>query len=116
MIRRRSTRGNQPGLLRTMGRTAVIAGTATAVSQGVRNRGEEQVRSQAQQAMPPVTSSPAPAQPSVQQQLEAAQAREISQHSGTDLVGQLQQLADLKNAGVLTDAEFEQAKARILAG
>ena len=116
MIRRRSTQGNRPGLLRTMGRTAVIAGTATAVSQGVHNRADEKTHAQAQHPVSPPPSGPTNEQTTVQQQLEAAQSREISRQSGTDLIGQLQQLADLKNAGVLTDAEFEQAKARILEG
>jgi hypothetical protein len=38
------------------------------------------------------------------------------QPAGGDLIGQLQQLAQLKEAGVLSDAEFEAAKAQILGG
>jgi Short C-terminal domain len=87
-----------PGLLRGMARTAVIAGTATAVSNRVSrrqaNRWAQQDQLQYAQE-PPV------------QQVETAQA-------APDPVEQLKDLADLKAQGVLTDAEFEAQKARIL--
>ena len=92
-----------PGLLRGMARTAVIAGTATSVSNRVsRRQGQrwaEQEASEQQQAPPP----PAPAAP-------AAPA------AGGDRVQQLKDLAALKEQGVLTDAEFAAEKARILGG
>jgi hypothetical protein len=53
---------------------------------------------QAQQAQAAVVAAPAAAPPA----------------GGADLLAQLQQLGDLKTAGLLTDAEFEAAKARIL--
>ena len=95
-------------LLRGMARTAVIAGTATAVSNRVSRRqanrwaqqDEQQYAQQQQYAPPPQQYAPAP-QP-------AAPAR--------DQVAQLKDLADLKAQGILTDAEFEAQKARILAG
>lgn len=96
-------RMGRPGLLGTMARTAVIAGTATAVSGSVRegqlNRqmAQQQAAEQAQAAAAPAAPAAAPAADS------------------TDLVGQLQKLADLKSAGVLSDAEFAEAKARLLA-
>lgn len=96
-------RMGRPGLLGTMARTAVIAGTATAVSGSVRegqmNRqmAQQQAAEQAQAAAVPAAPAAAPAADS------------------TDLVGQLQKLADLKSAGVLSDAEFAEAKARLLA-
>jgi membrane protease subunit (stomatin/prohibitin family) len=87
-------------VLRTVGRTAVIAGTATAVAGGV-NRHQQQKYAQqeaaAQQAAPP-EAAPAPAGPD----------------SG-DLVTKLKELADLKDQGILTEAEFDAQKAKILA-
>jgi hypothetical protein len=89
-----------PGLLRGMARTAVVAGTATAVSNRVSRR--QATRWAAQEAPPqqayaePPPPPPAPA-------------------AGEDRVQQLKDLAALKEQGVLTDAEFEAEKARILA-
>jgi len=85
------------GLLRVMGRTAVVAGTATAVSNRVSRR---QAGRWADQEQP---------------QQEAA-APAPSAGMGTDQMEQLKQLADLKTQGILTDAEFEAQKAKILAG
>jgi Short C-terminal domain len=87
-----------PGLLRGMARTAVIAGTATAVSNRVSrrqaNRWAQQGEVQYAQEQPVQQVAPAQAAP--------------------DPVEQLKDLADLKAQGVLTDAEFETQKARIL--
>ena len=94
-----------PGLLRGVARTAVVAGTATAVSNRVSRRQanrwsqqEEQQYAQQQQqqyAAPPPAPAPAPAAP--------------------DPIAQLKELAELKNQGILTEAEFEAQKAKILA-
>lgn len=94
-------RMGRPGLLGTMARTAVIAGTATAVSGSVR---EGQMNRQMAQQQAAEQAQAVPAAPA------AAPAAD-----STDLVGQLQKLADLKSAGVLSDAEFAEAKARLLA-
>ena len=92
-----------PGLLRGMARTAVVAGTATAVSGRVARR---QNQRWAQQDAPPPQpeqyAAPPPAAPA------AAPAE--------DRVQQLKDLADLKAQGVLTDEEFASEKARILGG
>ena len=95
-----------PGLIRGVARTAVIAGTATAVSNRVSRRqanrwGQQEEQQYAQQAPPPQQYAPAPA--------PAGGAME-------DKLGQLKQLGELKDQGVLTDAEFEAQKAKILAG
>ena len=90
-----------PGLLRGMARTAVIAGTATGVSNRVSRRqaqrwGEQDAAQDpyAGQAPPPQAAPPpAPAE---------------------DRVEQLKDLADLKAQGVLTEEEFAREKARIL--
>ena len=86
------------GLLRGVARTAVIAGTATAVSNRVSRRQAERWYGDEQQQY----AEPAPA---------AAPADE-----GPDMMEQLKQLGELHTSGVLTDAEFEAQKAKILAG
>jgi hypothetical protein len=89
-----------PGLLRGVARTAVVAGTATAVSNRVSRR---QANRWAQQEEPQY------AQPQYEQAPPAAPA------AAPDTVSQLKDLADLKAQGILTDAEFEAQKAKILA-
>jgi hypothetical protein len=94
-----------PGLLRGVARTAVVAGTATAVSNRVSRRQAERWAQQDPQqygyaddpaAPAPAESAPPPAAPA------------------PTTIEQLQQLADLKNQGVLTDEEFAAQKAKIL--
>jgi Short C-terminal domain len=88
-------------LLRGVARTAVIAGTATAVSNRVSRRqanrwaeqDEAQYQDQQQQYQEPAPAAPA-----------------------ADPLEQLKQLGELKASGVLTDAEFEAQKAKILQG
>jgi len=89
-----------PGLLRGMARTAVVAGTATAVSGRVARR---QNQRWAQQEAPP---------PEPQQYAEPPPPAPAA---GEDRMQQLKDLGDLKAQGVLTDQEFEAEKARILA-
>jgi hypothetical protein len=94
-MRRRLGGGRRgPGLLGTVARTAVIAGTATAVSGRVADL-------QGRFAAPP---APAPA---------PAPAVSVSV-SVDDLHGQLMKLAELKQAGLLTEVEFAQQKSRLL--
>jgi hypothetical protein len=88
-----------PGLLRGVARTAVIAGTATHVSNNVSRRqankwAEQEGATQYEEPM-----QAAPAAPPQEDKLE-----------------QLQKLGELKTSGVLTEAEFEAQKAKILAG
>ena len=95
-----------PGLIRGVARTAVIAGTATAVSGRVsrRQQGKWAAQEQQQQQAEAPPAAPAPA---------AAPA----QGGGMDdKLAQLKQLGELKEAGVLTDAEFEVQKDKILHG
>jgi len=87
------------GLLRTAARTAVITGTATRVHGAVAAR--QQRRWAAQTAAP--TPPPSPAEPPPQRDTAA-------------LIAQLKEFGQLRDAGVLTDAEFEVQKARILHG
>ena len=98
-----------PGLIRGVARTAVIAGTATSVSNRVSRRqynrwsqqDEQQAPQEAEPQPPPAPSEPAPA-------AAAAPA------AGDDRIAKLQQLGDLKAQGILTDEEFAAEKARIL--
>ena len=89
-------------LLRGIARTAAIAGTATAVSNRVsrrqQNRWAQQDQPQYEQQQQPQYAPPPQA---------AAPAR--------DPIAQLKDLAELKSQGILTDAEFETQKAKILA-
>ena len=99
----------RPGLLGTMARTAVIAGTATAVSGGVRRRAD--ARAQAQQDQQTTQAD----QASVQAELASTRtAAPAPAGGGDDLMSQLQRLADMKTAGLLDDAEFAAAKAKLL--
>ena len=112
-----------PSLMGTMARTAVIAGTATAVSgatSNAMNKSAQQKQAQSEAAAAAQQAQvDAAAQQAVAQQMAAAQpaaAPAPAAPAGNDLVAQLQQLAALKDAGVLSDAEFETAKAKLLAG
>ena len=88
-------------LMRTVGRTAVIAGTATVVAGGV-NRHQQQKAAQQNAAAQP---APAP---------EAGSGRGPAPDSD-DLINKLKELANLKDQGILTEAEFADQKAKILA-
>lgn len=91
-----------PGLLRGVARTAVIAGTATTVSNRVSRRqgqrwAQQEEAQQAQQAPPPAA-APAPAAP-----------------AGTEsVIDQLKELGELKAQGILTEEEFAAQKAKLL--
>jgi Short C-terminal domain len=91
-----------PGLLRGVARTAVIAGTATAVSNRVSRRQANRWGAQDQQAY----EAQAYQEPPPQQYAPPQQ----------DMVQQLKDLAALKDQGVLTEEEFAAQKARILGG
>ncbi|QXT62479.1 SHOCT domain-containing protein [Tessaracoccus palaemonis] len=96
----------RPGLLATAARTAVIAGTAQATAGAVASR--QHARAQQAQAAaapppqvvaaPPVQAAPQPPAPS----------------GAGDLIAQLERLAQLQSAGVLSAEEFAAAKAKLL--
>ena len=93
--------GRRP-VLRTVGRTAVIAGTATAVSGRVSRRQNARYAEQDQAAY--------------EQEMAAQQApAPAPAGGGGDPMEQLKQLAALKDQGVLTEQEFNDQKAKILA-
>ena len=87
-------------LLRGVARTAVIAGTATAVSNRVSRRQAERWYGDEQQ----------------QQQYAEEPAAPPAAAPAADPLEQLKQRGELKAQGVLTDAAFEAQKAKILAG
>ncbi|MFE7793613.1 SHOCT domain-containing protein [Streptomyces sp. NPDC057460] len=100
-----------PGLLGAVARTAVVAGTASAVSGRVQQR--QQQRWGAQEAA--AQEEAAAQQQAVQQQTPPSQAAPPAPPAD-DIIDRLERLAELKKQGILTDAEFEAQKAKILAG
>lgn len=98
-------RMGRPGLMGTMARTAVIAGTATAVSGSVRNKQaskaaqQQQAAAAQQQAAAPQPQAPVP---------PAAPAAD-------DRMARIKELGEMKAAGLLTEEEFSAEKAKILA-
>jgi len=94
-----------PGLLRGVARTAVVAGTATAVSNRVSRR---QASRWAQQDDPYGGQQQYEQQPAYQEPPPPAAAPE------PDPIAQLKQLAALKDQGILTEEEFSAQKAKIL--
>src|SRR4051794_18164200 len=101
-------RVGRPGLLGTMARTAVVAGTAQAVGGRVASRqnakaqdqaaeqADQQAAEQAAQSAPPPAAAPAEPAPA------------------DDLIGQLERLGSLHAQGLLTDDEFAAAKRSLL--
>ena len=105
-------RFGRPGLIGMAARTAVVAGTATAVSGNVSRR--QQARAQDAQAQADAQAQEA--QYAAQQQYGAQQAQQQAPASNdSGMLAQLNQLSQLHNAGVLSDDEFTAAKAKLLA-
>lgn len=93
----------RPGLVGTAARTAVIAGTATAVSGSVAQKQAAKNAPPPQQAAPPPpVAAPAAAAPPAE--------------DFDSVLAQLTKLGELRDAGVLDEAEFMVAKARLLSG
>ncbi len=111
MMRRGMPMRRGPGLLGTMARTAVVAGTATAVTGGMQrrrqSRAEEQAAAEAYQQQQEQSATQAQMQQYAQQAAPAAGA-------GPDLAAKIQQLADLNASGALSNEEFATAKAKLL--
>jgi hypothetical protein len=103
MIGRRGAAGRRGSLLGTAARTAVVAGTATAVGSRVAHRHRQNAAEQAAPSAPAMqpeaapTATPAPGQP-----------------AGSDVLEQLERLSALRTQGMLTDDEFAAAKHRLL--
>ena len=106
-------RMGRPGLVGTMARTAVIAGTATAVSGGVQRRQAERAEQSQQQEQQQQWDQQQ--QWAAQQQAAAPAPAPAAAPAEESVVDQLTKLADLKAQGILSDEEFEAAKAKVLA-
>ncbi|HET7484272.1 MAG TPA: SHOCT domain-containing protein [Solirubrobacterales bacterium] len=85
-----------PGLLRGVARTAVIAGTATAVSNRVSKRQGERWAEQEVAQAPAAAPAPAP------------------ESGAQSTIDQLKELGELKAQGILTEEEFAAQKAKLL--
>jgi|SRR5436190_9262481 len=98
-------RPRRAGIVGMAARTAVVAGTATAVSGRVSRRQEQKYSSQDQAAY----------EQQMAAQQQAAPAPAPAAGGGDDMVAQIEQLSQLHNSGVLDDEQFEAAKAKLLA-
>ena len=132
MFRRRPVVGQRrgPGLLRAAATTAVVAGTATAVSKGVSSSMDKAAMSKQQQMEQQQVAQNAADQAQAEleqmkaqlatmqaQQLQADQAQATTAAAPSaqpDLITQLQQLTQLKQSGALSEDEFQAAKAKLL--
>lgn len=119
-------RMGRPGLVGMAARTAVVAGTATAVSGNVSRRQagkqqqaaeanayEQQMAAQQQQAQIDAQVQAALAAQAAQQQAVAA-APAPAAAAPVDITAELQKLASLKEQGLIDDAEFAAMKAKVL--
>jgi membrane protease subunit (stomatin/prohibitin family) len=105
LVRRGIGRVGRPGVVGTVARTAVVAGTATAVAGGVSRHQQEKAQTEAEAAA------------YEQQQQQAAMAQQAAAQqaqAAPDPVAQLKELAELKAQGILTEEEFAAQKAKIL--
>lgn len=108
---RANTSRNGPGLLRTTARTAVIAGTATATSHKVSSAMTASAQKRAAQQQQAAAAQPAMAAPEPLVEFVEPEPMAIER----ERIALLQQLAELKQQGILTEEEFASEKARILA-
>ena len=125
-MRRAAVVRRGPGLVGTMARTAVVAGTATVTAKAV--GGSMDSRAADQQQQEAINASAMQNQADMQQmqaqmqQMQQMQAQMAQQPMpaaapsapGMDITSQLQQLAQLKQSGVLSEEEFQAAKAKLL--
>ncbi len=122
-MRRRLGRGRGgPGLLGTVARTAVIAGTASAVSGRVGAAQQASAQQQHEAAAAQEQLRQMQLQAQIDAQVDArmpgtppAAAPTSARPSVDELHAQLSKLGELRQAGLLTDAEFAEQKARLLA-
>jgi hypothetical protein len=113
-------RRRRGGLVRGVARTAVVVGTASAVAGGVQHHQQQKYADQDAQAQAQAQQEADAA--AYQQQMAGMQAQQAAAATaaaaappGTpDLTAQLMQLAQLKDQGVLSEEEFQAAKAKLL--
>lgn len=112
-------RFGRPGLIGMAARTAVVAGTATAVSGGIARRQQDkayqQQEAQAYEAQQQQAAMEAAAAQAVAAQMPAPQPAAPAASPGDDLMAQLSRLGQLHAQGILSDDEFAAAKAKLLA-
>ena len=116
----------RPGLVGLAARTAVVAGTANAVTGHMNNKQQQRYQDQWEQeqyqAAQQQAAMNAAAQQAVAQQMAAAPAPAAvaapapAPAAEVDIVASLTKLAALRDAGALSDAEFDAAKAKLLGG
>ena len=115
-MRRRGLGRARPSLLGTAARTAVVAGTATAVAGSV--AGSQQAKAQQAAAAQQQAAAAQQAQidAAVAQQLAAQQPAAPAPPAPTtdDTIAQLRGLGELRDAGILTEEEFSAKKAQLL--
>lgn len=124
MLRRGIGRVGRPTLIGTAARTAVVAGTASAVVGGMHNKQAAQAQTEAEAAAYRQQQEQAAIEAQVQAQVAAQMAAQqaappppppaAAPAGGDDTMAKLQQLADMKAQGILSDAEFSAAKAKLL--
>ncbi|MFC8922942.1 SHOCT domain-containing protein [Cellulosimicrobium sp. NPDC057127] len=109
-------RVGRPGLLGTAARTAVIAGTAQATAGAVQRRQATRAQQSWEQQQAAAQQEQARLQAAAQQaaQYSPPAAPPPAPGGGDDLLAQLERLGQLHVSGVLTDAEFVAAKAKLL--
>jgi len=105
-----------PGLIRGVARTAVVAGTASAVAGRVNHRQQEKWagQSQPQYAEPQYAPPPPPQYVAPAPVYAAPAAPAPAAAPEVDRIGQLKELGELHAQGILTDEEFAAEKAKIL--
>jgi hypothetical protein len=117
-MRRRLGRGRGgPGLLGTVARTAVVAGTASAVAGRVSAGQQAAAQREQQAALDRQQLQDLQTQARIDAQVAAAvrdRPPAAPAHSVDDLHAQLLKLGELRQAGLLTDDEFDRQKARLL--
>ncbi len=118
-------RMGRPSLVGTMARTAVIAGTATAVSGSMQKKSAGKQQQAAEAAAWEQQQAATAQQAQIDAQVQAALAAQAAQQQAAapvaaapapavDVTAELQKLAELKNQGLIDDAEFSAMKAKVL--
>ena len=107
-------RFGRPGLIGLAARTAVVAGTASAVSGAMAGGRQKRAQAQYEQEQYQAAQQQAALQQAAQQAVAAQAPAVAAPPAGLDIVAELQKLAGLKDAGILNDDEFAAAKAKLL--
>jgi putative oligomerization/nucleic acid binding protein len=113
-MRRGIGRVGRPSLLGTAARTAVVAGTATAVVGGMSHRQQAKAEQAADAQAYEQQQQQAAMEAAAQQAVAAQQAAAPAAAAPADPIAELERLAQLKQQGILSDEEFAAAKAKLL--